>query len=126
MSLSLLRSRAAQRCLRPASTTTAFTSISASAARRSFAVSAARAGGGNDNDFDPPTGWLWGVKPGEKAEKEGWEGPVMYVFLPSFVIFAIALAFKPDTSLDTWALEEARRRLEKEGILPDPFPEKKN
>lgn len=22
--------------------------------------------------------------------------------------------------LDTWALEEARRRLEKEGILPDP------
>jgi hypothetical protein len=24
--------------------------------------------------------------------------------------------------LDTWALEEARRRLEKEGILEDPFP----
>lgn len=28
--------------------------------------------------------------------------------------------------LDTWALEEARRRLEKEGILPDPYPEKKD
>lgn len=28
--------------------------------------------------------------------------------------------------LDTWALEEARRRLEKEGILEDPFPENKS
>lgn len=27
--------------------------------------------------------------------------------------------------LDTWALEEARRRLEKEGIIPDPYAEKK-
>ena len=27
--------------------------------------------------------------------------------------------------LDTWALEEARRRLEKEGILADPFPDHK-
>jgi hypothetical protein len=26
-------------------------------------------------------------------------------------------------SIQTWALEEARRRLEKEGILEDPFPE---
>ena len=25
--------------------------------------------------------------------------------------------------IQTWALEEARRRLEKEGILEDPFPE---
>lgn len=27
--------------------------------------------------------------------------------------------------IQTWALEEARRRLEVEGILEDPFPEKK-
>ena len=27
--------------------------------------------------------------------------------------------------IQTWALEEARRRLEKEGILEDPFPEGK-
>jgi len=27
--------------------------------------------------------------------------------------------------IQTWALEEARRRLEAEGILEDPFPEKK-
>lgn len=30
--------------------------------------------------------------------------------------------FKPDTTIQTWALEEARRRLEKEGIIDDPFP----
>ena len=28
-------------------------------------------------------------------------------------------------SVSTWALEEARRRLEAEGILPDPNAEKK-
>lgn len=28
-----------------------------------------------------------------------------------------------DRSIQTWALEEARRRLEKEGILEDPFPD---
>ncbi|KAL2888387.1 NADH ubiquinone oxidoreductase 11.6kD subunit [Ceratocystis lukuohia] len=129
MSSSLPRFRTALRCLRPTGGPAVGLSRTASSpvAVRGFATSAARlGGGGNGNNFDPPTGWLWGVKPGEKAEKEGWEGPVYYVFLPSFVVLAIALAFKPDTSLDTWALEEARRRLEKEGILPDPFPEKKN
>jgi hypothetical protein len=28
-----------------------------------------------------------------------------------------------DYRIQTWALEEARRRLEKEGILEDPFPD---
>ena len=32
-------------------------------------------------------------------------------------------ALTRDASLDTWALEEARRRLEAEGILKDPHPE---
>ena len=30
-----------------------------------------------------------------------------------------------DDSIQTWALEEARRRLEAEGILPDPDDESK-
>ena len=32
-------------------------------------------------------------------------------------------ALTRDASLDTWALEEARRRFEAEGILKDPHPE---
>jgi hypothetical protein len=69
--------------------------------------------------YHAPTGWLWGIRPGEKSESEGWEIP-MAIFVAAFAGFGIALAFKPNDRLDTWALEEARRRLEKEGILEDP------
>ncbi|SPO05041.1 uncharacterized protein DNG_07726 [Cephalotrichum gorgonifer] len=91
---------------------------------RPFSTTLRRTGGDHHGSpYEPPTGWLWGVKPGEKVEKEGWEFGMLYVFIPSCILLAVALAFKPDTSLDTWALEEARRRLEAEGIIPDPHPE---
>merc|ERR1712093_192209 len=45
-----------------------------------------------------------------QAWREGGEGGVGGV---------LAYAFKPDTSIQTWALEEARRRLEVEGILKE-------
>ncbi|KAJ5089504.1 hypothetical protein N7532_008188 [Penicillium argentinense] len=70
--------------------------------------------------YDPPTGWLFGVKPGQKYVKEGWEGIWYYGFIGSFLVAGVAYVFKPDTSIQTWALEEARRRLEAEGILEDP------
>ncbi|RMJ23179.1 hypothetical protein PHISP_05947 [Aspergillus sp. HF37] len=76
-------------------------------------------GGGGDH-FDPPTGYLFNVKPGEKYQKEGWEGAFYYGFIGSLVLAGVAYVFKPDTSIQTWALEEARRRLEAEGILEDP------
>ncbi|KAF2121383.1 NADH:ubiquinone oxidoreductase 11.6kD subunit [Lophiotrema nucula] len=74
--------------------------------------------------YDPPSGWLFGVKPGEKYEKEGWEGIWYWGFFGSIGLAVVAYAFKPDTSIQTWALEEARRRLEAEGILPDPDAKK--
>ncbi|KAK4242742.1 ESSS subunit of NADH:ubiquinone oxidoreductase-domain-containing protein [Achaetomium macrosporum] len=86
---------------------------------RYFSASARRSGGGG-MQYDPPSGWLWGVRPGEKYQNEGWEGPFFYGFWGSIIVFAIAYAWKPDTSIQTWALEEARRRLEAEGILEDP------
>ena len=70
--------------------------------------------------YDPPTGWLFGVRPGEKYQDEGWEKLFFWGFCGSLGVFAIAYPFKPDTSIQTWALEEARRRLEVEGILEDP------
>ncbi|EEH18003.1 hypothetical protein PABG_00566 [Paracoccidioides brasiliensis Pb03] len=76
--------------------------------------------GDHGDHFDPPTGWLWGVKPGHKYVKEGWEGLWTYGFVGSLLVASIVYCFKPDTSIQTWALEEARRRLEKEGILEDP------
>ncbi|KAF2451474.1 hypothetical protein P171DRAFT_492837 [Karstenula rhodostoma CBS 690.94] len=76
--------------------------------------------GGHGPSYDPPSGWLFGVKPGEKYQKEGWEGVWYWGLYGSFAVAIVAYAFKPDTSIQTWALEEARRRLEAEGILQDP------
>lgn len=73
--------------------------------------------------YDPPTGNLFGVPPGGKYEKEGWEGWYYYGFCGGVALLVVAYTFKPDTSIQTWALEEARRRLEREGILEDPHPE---
>lgn len=79
--------RPATACLRAATRTT----------RAAFSTTTRRAGGGGAQ-FDPPTGWLFGVKPGEKYEKEGWENMFFYGFYGSLGVFAVAYAFKPDTS----------------------------
>lgn len=76
--------------------------------------------------YDPPTGWLFGVKPGQKYVKEGWENIWYFGFVGSLLVAGVAYVFKPDTSIQTWALEEARRRLEAEGILEDPEEHQKN
>lgn len=89
------------RGLRPAATaatTLARASLLHQTTRRAFAATTARKAGAHGPQYDPPTGWLWGVKPGEKAEKEGWEGLMYYGFVGSLVVFAVAVAFKPDTS----------------------------
>ncbi|KAK0707476.1 NADH:ubiquinone oxidoreductase 11.6kD subunit [Lasiosphaeris hirsuta] len=104
----------------PTTTTTTTTTVMTT---RAFSSTPRVSGGGAQ--YDPPTGWLFGVKPGEKYEKEGWENLFFYGFYGSLGVFAVAYAFKPDTSIQTWALEEARRRLEAEGILEDPNPESK-
>lgn len=67
------------------------------ATRQQFSTSgAARASHGSQ--YDPPTGWLFGVKPGEKYKPEGWENLFFYGFCGSLAVFAVAYAFKPDTS----------------------------
>src|SRR5580700_9007630 len=52
----------------------------------------------HEDHYDPPTGWLFGVKPGEKYQKEGWEGVWMWGFFGSLGLAVVAYAFKPDTS----------------------------
>lgn len=89
---SLVRSSAST----TAATTTASTSMASLRVRSLSSTTPRRSGGAPE--YDPPTGWLFGVKPGEKAEKEGWENLAYYGFLGSLGVFAVAYAFKPDTS----------------------------
>ncbi|GAB7348536.1 hypothetical protein MBLNU459_g6930t1 [Dothideomycetes sp. NU459] len=79
-----------------------------------------RSADSHGDHYDAPGGWLFGVKPGEKYQDEGWEKIWYWGFFGSLALGVVGYAFKPDTSIQTWALEEARRRLEAEGILQDP------
>lgn len=53
---------------------------------------------GDKMEYDPPTGWLFGVRPGEKYEREGWEIPFYTLFCGGLVGAGVLMAFKPDTS----------------------------
>ncbi len=90
--------------LRPTtSTTTTTTTVSAinpsPANRRALSVSPLRlSAGAHEDHYDPPSGWLWGVPPGEKYKKEGWENMWIYGFFGSLGLAVVAYAYKPDTS----------------------------
>ena len=89
--------RPATTCLRAAAAAAARSSALVTRGAAPFSTTARRAGG-DGAQYDPPTGWLFGVKPGEKYEKEGWENMFFYGFYGSMGVFAVAYAFKPDTS----------------------------
>jgi len=72
-------------------------SLSSRTQTRALSVTARRQSAEGDH-YDPPTGWLWGIKPGEKPEKEGWENVFIYGMFGSLGLAAVAYAFKPDTS----------------------------
>lgn len=65
---------------------------------RSLSLTAARKSADHGDHYDPPSGWLFGVKPGEKAEKEGWEGLWVYGFFGACAFGVVGYAVKPDTS----------------------------
>ncbi|KAH7915819.1 Ndufb11, NADH dehydrogenase 1 beta subcomplex subunit [Hygrophoropsis aurantiaca] len=68
--------------------------------------------------YNEPTGWLFGEKPlppGQKRVKDEWEN-IWYVgMFGSMAMAAVLLYYKPDTSIQTWALKEAKDRMEARG-----------
>ncbi|GLB36216.1 putative ESSS subunit of NADH:ubiquinone oxidoreductase (complex I) [Lyophyllum shimeji] len=68
--------------------------------------------------YNEPSGYLFGEKPpppGQKRVKQDWEN-IWYIGMYGTMVFAgIMLYYKPDTSIQTWALNEAKRRMEERG-----------
>lgn len=52
----------------------------------------------HESHYDPPSGWLFCVPPGQKYQKEGWENTWVYGFWGSLLFGVVAYAYKPDTS----------------------------
>ncbi|CDO76643.1 hypothetical protein BN946_scf184868.g57 [Trametes cinnabarina] len=76
---------------------------------------------GSGPHYNEPTGYLFGEKPlppGQKRKKEAWEN-VWYVGMyGSMLLAAVLLYYKPDTSINSWALQEAKARMEARGEKP--------
>ncbi|XP_006454394.1 Ndufb11 subunit of NADH dehydrogenase 1 beta subcomplex [Agaricus bisporus var. bisporus H97] len=68
--------------------------------------------------YNEPSGYLFGEKPpppGQKRVKEDWENIWYWGMFGSMAFAAVMLYYKPDTSIQTWALEEAKNRMEARG-----------
>ena len=72
------------------SPTTPVRSLSSTASRR--------AGHSEESPYDPPSGNLFGVPPGEKYQNEGWERLWVWGFWGTCGLATVAYCFKPDTS----------------------------
>ncbi|KAI0307805.1 ESSS subunit of NADH:ubiquinone oxidoreductase [Multifurca ochricompacta] len=68
--------------------------------------------------YNEPTGYLFGEKPptpGQKRIKEDWENIWYLGMFGSLGLAALLLYYKPDTSIQGWALKEAKARMETRG-----------
>ncbi|ODN79757.1 hypothetical protein L202_03669 [Cryptococcus amylolentus CBS 6039] len=67
--------------------------------------------------YNPPSGYIFGERPPKdgKRVKESWENIYYVGMFGGMALMGIVYAYKPDTSIQTWALKEARERLEARG-----------
>lgn len=72
-------------------------------ARRNLTSTQTRSAGdhAHEDHYDPPSGWLWGVKPGEKYENEGWENLWYYGFCGTLLFGVVGYCYKPDTRYES-------------------------
>ena len=79
-------------------------------------------GGGGHHQPEPQSmkARLW---EGHNTKPEGWETPVYATYAAATVLITLALGFAPDTTIQTWASNEARVRLDlqEEGKLDQPI-----
>ncbi|WOO76621.1 uncharacterized protein LOC62_01G000250 [Vanrija pseudolonga] len=73
--------------------------------------------GSHGPSYNEPSGYVYGEVPPTvgKRQREGWE-LITYLGLGGALVFAgVVIAYKPDTSIQTWALAEAKRRMDERG-----------
>ncbi|KAL1951640.1 hypothetical protein VTO73DRAFT_789 [Trametes versicolor] len=76
---------------------------------------------GHGPHYNEPTGYFLSEKPlpaGQKRKKESWENVWYIGMYGSMGVAAVLLYYKPDTSIKSWALEEAKARMEARGEKP--------
>ncbi|KAI0673500.1 ESSS subunit of NADH:ubiquinone oxidoreductase-domain-containing protein [Trametes maxima] len=76
---------------------------------------------GHGPHYNEPTGYLFGEKPlppGQKRKREAWENIWYIGMYGTMGVAAVLLYYKPDTSVSTWALKEAKERMEARGDKP--------
>ncbi|KAK0550149.1 hypothetical protein OC846_003774 [Tilletia horrida] len=86
------------------------------AASTSMALGRRYASGGSS--YNQPTGYLYGEKPppkGQKREKEDWENLWLYGMFGGMALATVVLMYRPDTTIQTWAMGEAKKRLAESG-----------
>ncbi|KZS93083.1 hypothetical protein SISNIDRAFT_486016 [Sistotremastrum niveocremeum HHB9708] len=75
--------------------------------------------------YNEPTGFLFGEKPlppGQKRKREDWETIWYWGMFGGMAFAGVMLYFKPDTSIQSWALKEAKERMAARGDLPEYKP----
>ncbi|GAA6036722.1 hypothetical protein JCM8097_003447 [Rhodosporidiobolus ruineniae] len=94
---------------------------SALASSSSAARSAGQRRAASGVHYNEPTGRLFGEKapaPGQKRVKEDWENIYIYGFGGAMLFGGILRYYKPDTSIEGWAREQAKERLASKGETP--------
>ncbi|KAI9031519.1 hypothetical protein CLU79DRAFT_728893 [Phycomyces nitens] len=72
-----------------------------------------RRGGHGTPQWNEPGGYFFSEK---KRVKEEWEDIYYWGMGGGMALMAVALAYKPDTSVVTWAKKEAEKSLQEKGI----------
>ncbi|KIP12438.1 hypothetical protein PHLGIDRAFT_123987 [Phlebiopsis gigantea 11061_1 CR5-6] len=73
---------------------------------------------GHGPQYNEPSGYLFSEKPlppGQKRKKEDWENMWYIGMYGTMAVASVLLYYKPDTSIQTWALQEAKARMEARG-----------
>ena len=60
-------------------------------------TSTLRSADSHGDHYNPPGGWLFGVKPGEQYQNEGWERVFYWGFFGSMAFGVVGYCYKPDT-----------------------------